>query len=229
LSIRQSLISQSNGLHKIAFPETGQAALSRRIALVRHAYVATMLEPQSSSDRVLPTDERQRKPTTPDHIVSLSRRLLKKVKDLRGQAAATAAEPSEISESALARRGERRRRVLVKAHSRFTMTTPATRPASLICPLCGRPLAYDRRPIGGVSDDQREQWDYYMCPACAPSTIVSADAGSVALTQCRNGQTQKSGTRECPALSGSVDNAALVRDFRLMLPPRSAVHAMIVS
>ena len=105
-------------------------------------------------------------PTTPDHIVSLSRRLIDEVKDLRGQAAATAAAPSEISESALADRGERRRTVLVKAHSRFTTTTPATPPASRICPLCDRPLAYDRSHIGGVSDRQREQWDYYMCNSC---------------------------------------------------------------
>ena len=109
------------------------------------------------------------KPTTPDHIVSLSRRLIDEVKDLRGHAAATkarAAAPSEISESALADCGERRRTVSVKAHSRFTTTTPATPPASLICPMCDRPLAYDRSHIGGVSDRQREQWDYYMCPVC---------------------------------------------------------------
>jgi CheY-like chemotaxis protein len=109
------------------------------------------------------------KPTTPDHILSLSRRLLAEVKDLRGHAAATeasAAAPSEISESALAHVGEHRRTVLVKAHSRFTTTTPATLPASLICPLCDRPLAYDRSHIGGVSDRHPEQWDYYSCPAC---------------------------------------------------------------
>jgi CheY-like chemotaxis protein len=108
-------------------------------------------------------------PTTPDHIVSLSRRLLDEVKDLRGHGAATearAAGPSEISESALAHFGQRRRTVLVKAHSRFTTMTPATPPASLICPLCDRPLAYDRSHIGGVSDRQREQWDYYMCNSC---------------------------------------------------------------
>jgi CheY-like chemotaxis protein len=105
-------------------------------------------------------------PTTPDHLVSLSRRLLDEVKELRGQAAATTAAPSEISERALTDRREHRRTVLVKAHSRFTTTTPATPPASRICPLCDRPLAYDRSHVGGVSDRQREQWDYYTCPAC---------------------------------------------------------------
>ena len=109
------------------------------------------------------------KPTTPDHIVSLSRRLLDEVKDLRGHAAATearAAASSEISEGALAHFGQRRRTALVKAHSRFITTTPATLPPSLICPLCDRPLAYDRSHIGGVSHRQREQWDYYMCNSC---------------------------------------------------------------
>jgi CheY-like chemotaxis protein len=106
------------------------------------------------------------KPTPPDHIVSLSRRLIDEVKDLRGQAADKAAAPSEISESALADPGERRRTVLVKAHSRFTTTTLATPAASLICPWCDSPLAYDRSHIGGVSDRQREQWDYYMCNSC---------------------------------------------------------------
>lgn len=109
------------------------------------------------------------KPTPPDHIVSLSQRLLAEVKDLRGHAAATkasAAAPREMSENALAHLGQHRRTVLVKAHSRFTTTTPATPPASLICPSCDRPLAYDRSHIGGVSDRQREQWDYYMCNSC---------------------------------------------------------------
>jgi hypothetical protein len=98
-----------------------------------------MLEPQSSSDRVLPADERQRKPTTPDHSVSLSRRLLKKVKDLRGHAAATAAAPSEISESALARRGERRRRVLA-GDTTGLPDMPVVRPPARL-----RPTPYRRR------------------------------------------------------------------------------------
>jgi hypothetical protein len=41
--------------HTIEFLETGQAALSRRIAAVRHAFVATMLEPHSTSDRAFLT------------------------------------------------------------------------------------------------------------------------------------------------------------------------------
>jgi hypothetical protein len=207
------VISQSNRLHKIAFPATDQAALSRRIALVRHAFVATMLEPQSSSDRVLPADERQRKPTTPDHIVSLSRRLLDEVKDLRGQAAATAAAPSEISESA---RPSWRTPPQSVGQGAFSLhhddagdtiglpDMPVVRPPARLRPKPSRrPQRPSARTVG-----------FYMCPACAPSSIVSAPANSVALTQCRNGQTQKRSNARVPALSGSVDNCD-----RNVLPP----------
>ena len=89
------------------------------------------------------------KPTTPDHLVSLSRRLLDEVKDLRGHAAATearAAAPSEISESALAHFGQRRRTVLVKAHSRFTTTTPATPPRLADMPVVRPPARLRPKP-----------------------------------------------------------------------------------
>jgi len=41
--------------HKIEFLETGQAALGCRFAAVRHAFVSTMLEPHSTSDRAFLT------------------------------------------------------------------------------------------------------------------------------------------------------------------------------
>jgi CheY-like chemotaxis protein len=83
------------------------------------------------------------KPTTSEHILSETQRLLADAKDLREHCT-----------------------VLVKSHSRFTTTTPPASPPSLICPSCDRPLAYDRSHIGGVSERQPEQWDYYTCPAC---------------------------------------------------------------
>lgn len=108
-------------------------------------------------------------PTTPEHIVSLSRRLIAEAKDLRGRAAApkaSAAAPREISENALADFGERRRTVLVEVRSRFPTTTPATPPFGLVCPKCDRSLTYHRSHIGGVSERHLEQWDYYTCPVC---------------------------------------------------------------
>ena len=108
-------------------------------------------------------------PTTPQHIVSLSRRLISETKDPRDPAAAakaSAAAPPEISENALADFEERRRSASVEVHSRFNATTPARPPFSLICPTCERPLTYHRSHIGGVNDRHLEQWDYYTCPVC---------------------------------------------------------------
>lgn len=108
-------------------------------------------------------------PTPPQHIVSLSRRLITEAKDLHDRAAATkasAAAPCEISENALADFEERRRTAFVEVHSRFKATTPARPPFSLICPKCERQLTYHRSHIGGVNDRRLEQWDYYTCSAC---------------------------------------------------------------
>jgi DNA-binding response OmpR family regulator len=107
-------------------------------------------------------------PTTPQHIVSLSRLLISETKDPRDPAAAardSAAAPGEVSENALAD-FEERRTTVVEVHSRFTATTPARPPFSLICPKCERPLTYHRSHIGGVNERHLEQWDYYTCPAC---------------------------------------------------------------
>jgi DNA-binding response OmpR family regulator len=107
-------------------------------------------------------------PTTPQHIVSLSRRLISGMKGARNSTAATmagAAAPREISENAVAD-FEERRTAFVEVHSRFSATTPARPPFSLICPQCERPLTYHRSHIGGVNDRHLEQWDYYTCPAC---------------------------------------------------------------
>ena len=106
-------------------------------------------------------------PTTPRHIVSLSLRLITELKDPSDRAAATkAAAPGEISENTLADFEERRRAASVEVRSRFTATTPARPPFSLICPKCERPLTYHRSHIGGVNDRHLEQWDYYTCPVC---------------------------------------------------------------
>jgi len=130
------------------------------------------------------------KPTLPGHIVSLSRRLIDEVKDLRRQAAATAAAPSEISASGLADRGERRRR-MSKAHSRFTTTTPATPPASLICPLCDRPLAMTEAMSAASAIVSQNNGITTCAPLAALSSIVSAPANSIAWTRCLDGQTEE--------------------------------------
>jgi two-component system chemotaxis response regulator CheY len=59
----------------------------------------------------------------------------------------------------------RRRPTRSRTCSRFTTTTPPLAPRPLTCPYCDRPLVYERSHIGGVSDLEHEQWDYYTCPA----------------------------------------------------------------
>ena len=57
----------------------------------------------------------------------------------------------------------RARLTRTRVFSRYTTTTPPTLPPILLCPLCDRPLTYERSHIGGVSDRHPEQWDEYGC------------------------------------------------------------------
>lgn len=41
---------------------------------------------------------------------------------------------------------------------------PRQPPATVICPRCQRPLAFDRSHVGGVDIRRPEQWDYFTCP-----------------------------------------------------------------
>ena len=46
-----------------------------------------------------------------------------------------------------------------------TVTSKPETPApELLCPICGRALAYERTVIGGVQPIER--WDYFACEAC---------------------------------------------------------------
>ena len=131
-------------------------------------------------------------PTTPDHLVSLSRRLLDEVKHLRGHAAATECRcairdirkragpcwrtpPHSVDQGAFSlHHGDAR-------NTTGLADLPAVRqPAHL------RPKPYRRR-----SDRQREQWDYYTCPACGAFQYRQRTANFVTLAQYLNGQTQK--------------------------------------
>lgn len=57
------------------------------------------------------------------------------------------------------------RTTLSRSHRRRDTTTPPATPPTLVCPVCNRPLAYQRSHIGGVNARQPEQWDYYQCGA----------------------------------------------------------------
>jgi CheY-like chemotaxis protein len=54
----------------------------------------------------------------------------------------------------------------VRARQRCVTRQPPRQPPALHCPQCDRLLQYDRSHIGGVSDAQPEQWDYFVCGDC---------------------------------------------------------------
>jgi two-component system cell cycle response regulator DivK len=98
------------------------------------------------------------KPCLPNCLDSELRRLL-----------AESARSEAVGERANARRPrssepiDRGHRTLVRAHARFETTTPALAPPELRCPICDRPLTFERSHIGGVSSRHPEQWDYLTC------------------------------------------------------------------
>ena len=57
-----------------------------------------------------------------------------------------------------------RRQMLIRTHQRGDTTAPPAAPPTLLCPVCDKPLMYQRSHVGGVSARHSEQWDYYACP-----------------------------------------------------------------
>jgi CheY-like chemotaxis protein len=100
------------------------------------------------------------KPTTPEQVLSETRRLVANAKDIRAYASTARATAVAHRETAA-----RQRTRLSKSCSRFTTTTPPQTPPSLVCPTCDHPLTYEHSHVGGVSDRHPEQWDEYSCPA----------------------------------------------------------------
>ena len=56
-----------------------------------------------------------------------------------------------------------RRRVWSREHQRRDTTRPPAPPPALVCPACDWPLGYTKSHIGGVSERNAEQWDYFEC------------------------------------------------------------------
>ncbi len=109
------------------------------------------------------------KPTSTEMLLAEMRRLLLRSRELRGRAAAARTKWSEQLERSvrLLKNSARLNRVIMaRAHERFTTTTPPIPPLALRCPSCNRPLKYERSHIGGVSDRDSEQWDYFSCSPC---------------------------------------------------------------
>lgn len=57
-----------------------------------------------------------------------------------------------------------RKRMRSRTYERRVTTTPPLAPPDTICPDCDSRLSYRSSHIGGVTDRDSEQWDYYRCP-----------------------------------------------------------------
>jgi two-component system, cell cycle response regulator DivK len=108
------------------------------------------------------------KPCRPERLAAEMQRCLAMSAGVRARAAAARLHATDV----LARSAERmekarriRQRVpLSRKFKRHTTTTPPLEPPVLVCPTCDAQLVYQDSHIGGVSDKQQEQWDYYECP-----------------------------------------------------------------
>ena len=108
------------------------------------------------------------KPCLPERLASEIERVLSKSRGLRerGRAACQAFSSQQATSNELmARSRESGRRVRMShSHQRHDTTSPPMTPPMLVCPKCDRPLRYVKSHIGGVSNSNHEQWDYFECP-----------------------------------------------------------------
>jgi two-component system, cell cycle response regulator DivK len=107
------------------------------------------------------------KPCLPDRLLAEMRRVLSS----RGHAVARLTAPGPAAPRNLAKGDDllsravatARRLTLKKAHRRGDTLNPPLTPPLLVCPMCDRPLSYQRSHVGGVSSKYGEQWDYFEC------------------------------------------------------------------
>jgi CheY-like chemotaxis protein len=108
------------------------------------------------------------KPTPIENVLSEVHRLASDSRSPHERAVApkpNLASRYDDSRSAITPIEQPRRTTRAKSFPRFTTTTPAKSPPPLVCPSCDGRLTYEQSHIGGVNDDQPEQWDLYVCPA----------------------------------------------------------------
>jgi hypothetical protein len=61
-----------------------------------------------------------------------------------------------------------RRLSLSRRLQRRRTTNPPLTPPLLRCPSCDAKLVYEQSYVGGVSEREVEQWDYFACARCGP-------------------------------------------------------------
>jgi CheY-like chemotaxis protein len=100
------------------------------------------------------------KPVTPEQLLAETRRLLVdgsvEYEGVTVTQSETKLPPTQV-----------RSRRLSKSFARVSTARPPLQPPAAVCPSCDRLLIYKHSHLGGVSERQREQWDWFVCPtAC---------------------------------------------------------------
>lgn len=113
------------------------------------------------------------KPCLPERLMAEIDRLLAPVpalrEGLREVHLRPAAHATRVSRM-IDRASENQRPVaLNRGHQRRATTDPPKAPPALMCPGCDRPMHYLSSRIGGVSERNPEQWDYFECAICRRS------------------------------------------------------------
>lgn len=108
------------------------------------------------------------KPCLPERLASEIDRVLAQSHALRarGEAARQTFSAQQAASRSLIARSQRPggRVRMSHIHQRCDTKSPPIAPPTLVCPTCDRALRYVKSHIGGVSDRNHEQWDYFECP-----------------------------------------------------------------
>ena len=107
------------------------------------------------------------KPCLPEQLAEEIDRVLVRSRELRVRGRAVqndiSAQVARSNELISRSQAKVRRVMMSRTHQRHDTTGPPAPPPALVCPDCDRPMRYVKSHIGGVSERQREQWDYYEC------------------------------------------------------------------
>jgi chemotaxis family two-component system response regulator PixH len=106
------------------------------------------------------------KPCSPSLLMREVRRLINRSVELRRDAQSIRSRAHQQiakSDQLQMRANLQGRRALSRTFVRFGTSQPPTEPPELVCPACAQALMYERSHVGGVSEKQLEQWDYFEC------------------------------------------------------------------
>jgi two-component system chemotaxis response regulator CheY len=103
------------------------------------------------------------KPASLEGVIREMRRLISAYSRHQPGAATIAGAAGENAQDLLP--SQRVRTSYIRAHQRCQTTAPPRVPPQIVCPACDVPLKYQHSHIGGVTSQNSEQWDYFICPS----------------------------------------------------------------